>query len=141
MFFITIIGIDMNTSTPPLWAVDREFFHIFLALGGPLGCLWLPVSRRGLSLAPFLAPLASLGSLQAQFGMHVGPLGVLGAPFPIFLKKWTAFSGKSCQNHWFLQHLVASRNSAPASPGKPRISPKWNTSRLSQPHFSRRGLG
>ncbi len=60
------------------WAVDREFFDIYLPLWLPGGVFWTPLASPGPTLGSILALLAALGMPLDRFGL---PLGCPWAPF------------------------------------------------------------
>ena len=90
------------------WAVDREFFDIYLSLWFPLasfGCLWnafgapwadfeLRFDSLGSPWVPSGRPLAAFGSLWPAFGL---PLALFGEPLGHignFTENWTSFTEK-----------------------------------------------
>ena len=67
------------------WAVDREFFDIYLSLWLPFGCLW---SAFGAPWADFALLFTLLGTLGLPLGVLWAPAVPLGVPLGSL---WPAF--------------------------------------------------
>ena len=159
-----------NINITSAWAVDWEFFDIYLPLWLPGGVFGAPLASPGPTLGRFLIfwgahglpldlfglPLAPLGSLWDPSGLGVpwgtpgGPFGVpggalrcLGVPKAIFsdLSKIGRPIPSKCVHFTMPAHKKWPRGIHPRISRIPVIRPKWRKGRRSQPHFSRRGPG